>query len=71
MSTHAVIAIDFVVLAGLLTAADFASESMNRTDRRRLQRMIDAVKEDRLLQVEMPDSLAFLERLVVAARLQS
>jgi hypothetical protein len=60
---------DFVVLAGLLTARDFALESINKTDRRRLSRIVSAIRGDIELLLEIPDAAASLDRLVVAAGL--
>jgi hypothetical protein len=60
---------DFVVLAGLLTARDFALESINTTDRRRLSRIVSAIRGDIELLLEIPDAGASLDRLVVAAGL--
>jgi hypothetical protein len=60
---------DFVVLAGLLTARDFALESINKTDRRRLSRIVSAIRGDIELLLEIPDAGASLDRLVVAAGL--
>lgn len=60
---------DFVVLAGLLTAADFASENLNATDRRRLRAIVAAIKADRELLLGSPDAEDAIGRLTVGARL--
>lgn len=60
---------DFVVLAGLLTAADFASEDVNRTDRRRLRGIVDAIRKDRELMLAVPDASNAIDRLLVAAEI--
>lgn len=60
---------DFVVLASLLTATDFASEDVNRVDRRRLRVIIAAIREDRELLLEMPDATRSINRLSIAAKI--
>ena len=60
---------DFVVLAGLLTARDFAAEDVNKTDRRRLGQVVKAIRADAELPLELPDARASIDRLVVAAKL--
>jgi len=40
---------DSLVLAGLITAADFANEALSSKDRHRLRRILDAVETDREL----------------------
>jgi|SRR5262245_22899432 len=60
---------DFVVLAGLLTASDFASEDVTTTDRRRLRVIVAAIREDRELLLELPDSASSIDRLSIAAKI--
>ena len=60
---------DFVVLAGLITAADFADEHLTRKDRQRLRLIVTAIENDRALLLEIPGVTAAIERLKVAARL--
>jgi hypothetical protein len=60
---------DFVVLVGLISAADFAGEELTKTDRRRLRTIINAVNADRELLLEIPDAAASIERLAIAAHL--
>lgn len=60
---------DFVALAGLIAASDFAGEELNKTDRRRLRTIIAAIDADRELLLEMPDATAAIARLKVAAKL--
>lgn len=60
---------DFVVLAGLLSAADFAAEDLNATDRRRLRSIVAAIGLDRELLLETPDAETAIDRLTVAAGL--
>ena len=57
---------DFAVLAGLLTAADFASQDLNKTDRRRLCHIVTAINEDQMLLLEVPDSRTAIGRLATA-----
>jgi len=60
---------DFVVLAGLLTAADFAAEDVTKTDRRRLRSIVDAIRRDRELLLDVPDANTAIDRLVLAAKI--
>lgn len=53
----------------LLTAADFASEEPNRTDRRRLRSIVNAIRADRELMLEVPDASTVIDRLVIAAKI--
>lgn len=62
---------DFVVLAGLITASDFAGEELNKTDRRRLRSMVTAIDADRELLLEIPGASDATTRLKVAAGLDS
>lgn len=60
---------DFLVLVRLLTARDFRDEELTTKDRRRLRRMISAVRQDEGLMVEFATADAALDRLVTAAGL--
>lgn len=60
---------DFVVLAGLLTAEDFAAEKVNATDRRRLRAIVSSVMADQELLLEIPDAQIAINRLTTAAEL--
>ncbi len=60
---------DFVVLAGLLTARDFASENTNKKDRQRLRSIVTAIREDEELLLEIPAAASSIERLLVAVKL--
>lgn len=60
---------DFVVLAGLIIASDFAGEDLNKTDRRRLRSTVAAITADRELLLEIPDAATAIDRLKVAASL--
>lgn len=60
---------DFVALAGLLTAADFAAEHVTPTDRRRLRAIINAIHQDRELLLDLPEAGTAIERLVIAAKI--
>lgn len=60
---------DFAVLAGLLTARDFATEDLTKTDRRRLRLVVSAIRADRELLLEMPDVDVAIDRLAIAAKL--
>jgi len=62
---------DFVVLARLLRASDFASEDLSKKDRQRLRSMIAAINIDHETLLEIPDARAALDRLVIAAKLQN
>ncbi len=62
---------DFVVLAGLVTTADFANEQLTRKDRQRLRLIVTAIKNDRELLLEIPGATAVIERLKVAAELDT
>jgi hypothetical protein len=59
---------DFVVLAGLVTTADFANEQLTRKDRQRLRLIVTAIENDRELLLEIPGATAVIERLKVAAK---
>jgi hypothetical protein len=60
---------DFVVLAELVAAADFADEDLTPKDRQRLRLIVTAIENDRALLLEIPDATAAIERLKVAAKL--
>jgi hypothetical protein len=62
---------DFLLLAGLITASDFAGEELNKTDRRRLRSMVTAIDADRELLLVIPGASDATARLKVAARLDS
>ena len=62
---------DFIVLAGLITAADFANEDLTKKDRQRLRLIVTAIKNDRELLLEVPSARAAIERLKVAAKLDA
>ena len=61
---------DFVVLAGLISASDFAGEDLTKKDRQRLRSIVSGVIADLLL-LEIPDATAAIDRLRVAANLDS
>jgi hypothetical protein len=60
---------DFVVLAGMVTATDFSDEKLTRKDRQRLHSIINKIKDDRELLLEIPGAMAAINRLEAAARL--
>jgi hypothetical protein len=60
---------DFVVLARLITASDFTSDGLSKTERRRLQTMIGAINSDRELLLDIPDATEAVERVARAAGL--
>jgi hypothetical protein len=60
---------DFVVLARLITASDFRTEQLTKTERRRLRTMVNAIEADRELMLEFPDAGTAIGRVVVAAQL--
>jgi hypothetical protein len=62
---------DFVVLAGLITASDFAGEDLTKTDRRRLRSVVSAINADRELLLEIPEAATAIDRLKVAAALET
>jgi hypothetical protein len=62
---------DFIVLAGLITTADFADEDLTKKDRQRLRLIVTAIKNDRELLLEVPSATAAIERLKVAAQLDA
>lgn len=62
---------DFVVLAGLITARDFAAEDVNKTDRRRLRRIVAAIERDHELLLENPGAPDSIARLKLAAAIET
>lgn len=60
---------DFLVLAELITAADFANEQLSKKDRQRLRHIVDAVEKDRELLLEVPGAADSIARLRIAADL--
>jgi hypothetical protein len=60
---------DFVVLAGMITVADFRDENLTRKDRQRMRLIITAIKNDQELLLEIASATAAIERLEVAAKL--
>ena len=62
---------DFVILAGLITARDFAAEEVNKTDRRRLRRIVVAIERDRELLLETPGAADSIARLKLAAAIET
>ncbi|HSV38323.1 MAG TPA: hypothetical protein VLI04_06135 [Nocardioidaceae bacterium] len=58
---------DFLVLAGLITATDFANEALSKKDRQRLRRILDAVEKDRELVVATQGAGEIVARLRLAA----
>ncbi|MEO6472266.1 MAG: hypothetical protein ABIR57_10045 [Aeromicrobium sp.] len=62
---------DFAVLAGLITARDFAAEAVNGTDRRRLGRIAAAIEGDRELLLEIPGASDSIARLKAAAAIET
>jgi hypothetical protein len=61
---------DFVVLAGLLTAVDFAAEELNKTDGSRLRSIVTAINADQELLLELPQAGSWVNRLMLAANLE-
>jgi hypothetical protein len=62
---------DFLLLAGLITASDFADEELNKTDRRRLRSIVAAIEVDRELLLETSEGAAAIDRLKVAVAIPS
>ncbi len=60
---------DFVVLARLLAAADFADEQLTKKDRQRLRSMAVAIEADQELLLEVPGGTDAITRLRIAAEL--
>jgi len=60
---------DFLVLAELITADDFANESLSKKDRQRFRHIISAVEKDRELMLEAPGASDAVARLRIAANL--
>jgi hypothetical protein len=62
---------DFLVLAGLITASDVASEELTKSDRRRVRSIVTAIEADRELLLETTDAPGVIARLRVAAGLDT
>lgn len=60
---------DFLVLAGLITASDFADEKLSKKDRQRLRGILHAIENDRALLLEVPGAADSIARLKLAADL--
>jgi hypothetical protein len=60
---------DFLVLAGLITAADFRDETVTGKDRQRLRRMLTAIDKDAELTLELTGTADAQARLRMAAGL--
>lgn len=57
---------DFLALAGLVTADDFAGERLSKKDRSRLRNMMGAIAIDRELLLGVPDAQESISRLRLA-----
>lgn len=57
---------DFLALASLVTAGDFAGETLSKTDRWRLRNMMGAIAVDRELLLDVPSAPASIARLRLA-----
>lgn len=62
---------DFVALARLIRASDFALAELSKKDRQRLRSMVAALFADHETLLEIPDAGAAIGRLVIAAKLQN
>jgi hypothetical protein len=62
---------DFVVLATLLAASDFRVEQVTKKDRSRLRAIVRAIDADRELLLEVPDAVYAIDRLKLAAEIES
>jgi hypothetical protein len=60
---------DFVILAELITIADFRNETLTAKDRQRLRRMLTAIDKDAELTLEVAGGADALTRLRMAANL--
>ncbi len=60
---------DFLVLAGLIRAADFADEDLSKKDRQRLRGILTAIEKDHELLLEVPAGSESISRLRLAAHL--
>lgn len=58
-----------MVRAGLLTAVDFAAEEVTKTDRRRLRAIVNAIRADRELVLEVSGATTAIDRLAIAAKI--
>lgn len=61
---------DFLVLAGLITAGDFASVQLTKKDRQRLRGIVTAIEADRQLVLETPGVAEAIARLRLAAEIE-
>jgi hypothetical protein len=61
---------DFLVLAGLITAGDFASVQLTKKDRQRLRGIVTAIEADRQLVLETPGAAEAIARLRLAAEIE-
>lgn len=60
---------DFVALAALVTARDFADERLSKKDRQRLRGILAVIEKDSELLLGVPDAAASIARLRLAADL--
>jgi hypothetical protein len=60
---------DFLILASLITAADFRNETLTGEDRHRLRRMATAIDNDAELTLELRGAADAMARLRIAAQL--
>jgi hypothetical protein len=60
---------DFLVLATLITASDFRSQELTKTELRHLRNVTNAIEADRELLLSVPSAGSALNRLTRAARL--
>ena len=60
---------DVVVLAGLISAGDFAAEELGKKGRQRLRAVVSAIASDRELLLEIPERADSIGRLRIAAKL--
>lgn len=60
---------DFLLLATLITASDFRSEQLTRSERRALGSVVQAIRTDREALLSVPEADAAIARLLVAADL--
>lgn len=60
---------DVIVLATLITASDFRSEQLTKTELRHLRTIVNAIEADRELLLDVPDAGSALDRLTRAAHL--
>jgi hypothetical protein len=62
---------DFVVLATLVAASDFRVEQVTKNDRSRLRAIVRSIDADRELLLEIPDAVDAIDRLKLAAEIES